>query len=168
MRLRPGCPRCVPSFPGLAVPRVVSEVRMVAVRVSSGAAGRGAVGVVRHGDPVLVPRLGIRQERGGGVTIMVTRVLTGVKPLVATGTAAPRRRAIVPIPRATSAGRGPVRSAWVVPPLMLGFWLSVGVRGCGEVHLFFRVLLALVLLPSSSTVGFAGGVLSIGGGAHGV
>ena len=74
---------------------------------------------------------------------------------------APRWRAIVPIPRAASAGWGPVRAAWAVPPLVLGFWLPVAVRGRGEVHLFLRVLLASVLQPSSSTVGFAGGVFSI-------
>ena len=78
MRPRRGCPRCGLLFPGLAVPRVVSEVRLVVVRVGWGAPGRGGVGVVRHGDPgvVLVPRVEIRQERGRGVTIMVTGALT--------------------------------------------------------------------------------------------
>ena len=60
---------------------------------------------MRNGDPgvLLVPRVGIRQERGRGVTIMVTGALTGVRPLIAVGTVAPRRRAIVPIPKAASA-----------------------------------------------------------------
>ena len=73
------------------------------------------------------------------MTIMVTRALTVVRPLVAVGTVAPRRRATMPIPRAALVGWGPVRAAWAVPRLVLGFWFPVGVRGRGEVHLFFGV-----------------------------
>ena len=39
------------------------------------------------------------------VVSTVTRPLTGVRPLVAVGTAAPCRAAVVPLPRAASAGR---------------------------------------------------------------
>ena len=45
---------------------------------------------------------------------------------------------------------------------MLGFRLLVRIRGSGEVHFFFWVMLAPLLLSLSSTVGFASGVLPIG------
>ena len=118
MRPRWGHPLCGLSFPGLAVPGVVSNVRLVVVRVRLGALGRGGIGFV-----VLVPRVGIRQETGRRVTIMVTGALTGIRLIVAEGTVAPRRRAIMPIPRAATAGWGPVRelgcaadSAWFLAP----------------------------------------------------
>ena len=81
---------------------------------------------MRH-DPgvVLVPRVRVRQEGGCSVAIMAAWVLMGVQPLVAVGTATPRRRAIVPIPRAAAAGRGPVRAARAVSPLVLGLWFPV-------------------------------------------
>ena len=73
------------------------------------------------------------------------------------------------VPRAAPARRGSVRATRAVPPLVLGFQLPVGIGSPSEVHFFFRVLLAQVLLPSSFTVGFAGGVLPIGvGGPRGV
>ena len=62
---------------------------------------------MRHGKPgvVLVPRVRVGQEGGCSMAIVVAWVFTGVQPLVAVGTTAPRRRAIVPIPRAAAAGR---------------------------------------------------------------
>ena len=50
-RRRQGHPHFSPLVLVLAVPRMTSEVRRVAVRVSRGAPGRGGVGVVRHGNP---------------------------------------------------------------------------------------------------------------------
>ena len=61
-----------------------------------------------------------------------------------------------------------MRATWAVPSLVLGFRLPIRIRGPGEVHFLFRVLLASVLLPLSSTVSFAGGVPPIGvGGPRG-
>ena len=58
-RRRRGCPHCAPPAPALAVPRVTSKVRLVAVRVGWGAPGWGSVGAVRHGNPgvMLVPQV---------------------------------------------------------------------------------------------------------------
>ena len=89
-------------------------------------------------------------------------MLTGVRSLIAIGTSAPRQRAIVPIPKATAAERGPIRAAWAVLPLVLGLWFPVRVRGRGEVCLVLRVLPTAVLLSPPSTVGLAGGVFAIG------
>ena len=74
MRRRRVCPRCALPVPSLALPRVAPEVRLVAVWVGRGAPERGGVGVVCHGNPgvMLVPRVGVRQEGGRGVAIVVT------------------------------------------------------------------------------------------------
>ena len=63
-----GCPRCGLSPLDLAVPRGVSEVRLVPVWVGWRAPGRGGVGIVCHGNPgvVLIPRVGVGQKRGRG------------------------------------------------------------------------------------------------------
>ena len=157
-RPRQGRPRCVLSPLDLAVPRGVSEVRLVAVWVGWRAPGRGDVGIVCHGNPwvVLVPLLGVGQERGRGVAV------TRVGPLVLVGTATPYRWAVVAVPRAVPARQGSVRATRAVTPLVLGLRLPVGVGGPGEVHFVLRDMLAPVFLSSSSTVGFASGVLPIG------
>ena len=81
----------------------------------------------------------------------------------------PPWRAIVPVPRATAAGRGPVRAAWAVPPLVLGLSFSIRVPGRSEVHFVIRVLPSSVLLSSPSTVGLACGEFPVGvGGPWGV
>ena len=88
-----GCPRCELSPLDLAVPRGVSEVRQVLLWVGWRAPRRGGVGIVCHGNSgvVLVPRVGVGQERGRGVAVMVTGAITRVGPLVPVGTAAPYR-----------------------------------------------------------------------------
>ena len=122
-RRRQGCPRCAPPALALAVPRMPTEVWLVAVRVGWGAPGRGSVSVVCHGHAgvVGVPRVRVGLEGGCSMAVMAAWVFTGVQPLVAVGTATPRRQAITAMPRAAAAGRGPVRAARAVPPLVLGF-----------------------------------------------
>ena len=142
----------------LTVPQMVSEVRLVPVWVALGAPGRGGVGIVGHGDPgvVLVPRVGIGQERGRGVAV------TGVGPLVPVGIATPYRRGLVVVPRVVLASRGCVRATRTRTTLVLGFRLPVLIGDSDEVHFFFRVMLAPVLVSWSSTVGFGSRVLPIG------
>ena len=100
------------------------------------------------------------------MAVMVTGAITRVGPLVPVGTAAPYRWAVVAAPRAAPARRGSVRAARAVTPLVLGLRLPVGVGGSGEVHFVLWVMLAPVLLPSSSTVGLASGATLSGSGAH--
>ena len=116
-----------------------------------------------HGNPgvVLVPRVGVGQERGRGVAVMVTGAITRVGLLIPVGTAAPYRWVVVAVPKAAPARRGSIRAARAVMPWVLGLQLPAGVGGSGEVHFVLRVMLAPVLLSSSSTVGLASGVLPI-------
>ena len=96
---------------------------------STASSGVGRLGgsKVRERNPgvVGVPRVQVGQEGGCSVAIMAAWVLTGVQPLIAVGTVTPRRRAIVPVPRATAAGRGSIRAARAVPPLVLGLRFAV-------------------------------------------
>ena len=96
------------------------------------------------------------------MVIMVAGALTRVGPLVPVGNATPCRRVFVSVPRAAPARRGSGRAIRAELPLVLSFRLPVGIGTPSEVHFFFRILLAPVLLPSSSTVGVADGVLPIG------
>ena len=116
-----------------------------------------------HGNPgvVLVPREGIGQERGLGVAVVVTGAITTGGPLVPVGTVAPYRWAVVVVPRAALARRGSVKAERALTPLVLSLWLPVEVRGSSVVHSVVWVMLAPVLLSSSSTVGLASGVLPI-------
>ena len=166
-----GCLRCAPPALALVVPRLPAEVRLEAVRVGWGAPGRGSVRVVGqgHAGVVGVPRVWVGLERGCSMVVVAARVCAGVHPLIPVGTATPRRWAITAMSRAAAAGRGPVRAARAVPSLVLGLWFSFRLRGRREVHLLLRVTLAAVLLSSSSSMGFAGGVVSVPvGGPWGV
>ena len=89
----------------LAVPRMPAEVRLGALRVGCGAPRRGSVRVVGqgHAGVVGVPRVGL--EGGCSMAVVAAGVFTGVHPLVAVGTATPRRWAITAMPRAAAAGR---------------------------------------------------------------
>ena len=95
------------------------------------------------------------------VAVMVTWAITRVGPLVLLCTAAPYRCAVVAVPRAALVRQGSFRAARPVKQLVLGLKLHVGVRGSGEVHFVVRVMLAPMLLFSSSTVGLASGVPAI-------
>ena len=81
--------------------------------------------------------------------------------LIVVGTATPRRRAIAAMARAAAVARGPVPAAGAVPSMVLGVWFSFRIRGRREVRLLLRVTLAAVLLSSSPSMGFAGGVFPV-------
>ena len=125
--------------------------------------GHGQAGVVG------VPQVWVGLEGGCSMAVVAAWVFMGIHPLVAVGTATPRRWAITAMPKAAAAGRGPVRAARAVPSLVLGLWFSFRIRGRCEVHLLLRVALAAVLVLSSCSVGFAGGVVPVQvGGPWGV
>ena len=77
-----------------------------------------------HGGAVGVPRVWVGLEGGCSMVVVAAGMCTGVHPLIAVGTAMPRRWAITAMSRAAAAGRGPVRAARAVPSLVLGFWFS--------------------------------------------
>ena len=114
-----------------------------------------------HAGVVGVLRVRVGLEGGRSMEVVGAGVCAGFHPLIAVGTATPWRRAIAAMSRAAAAGRGPVRAARTVPPLVLGVRFSCRFRGRREVHLLIRVSLAAVLLSSSSSMGFAGGVFPV-------
>ena len=76
--------------------------------------GHGHTGVVG------VPRVWVGLEGGCSMVVVAAEVCAGVHPLIAVGTATPRRWAITAMSSAAAAGRGPVRAARAVPSRVLG------------------------------------------------
>ena len=101
------------------------------------------------------------------MVVVAARMRAGLHPFIAVRTATPWRRAITAMPRAAAAGQGPVRAARAVPSLVLWVRFSFRLRGRRAVHLLLRVPLSSLLLSSCSSMGFAGGVFSVGVGHPG-
>ena len=114
-----------------------------------------------HSGVVGVPRVRVGLEGGYCMVAVAAGMCAGLHPLVAVRAATLQRWAVAAMARAAAAGRGPVRAAGVVPSLVLGVWFSFRSRGRREVHLVFWLLLAAVLLPATSSMGLAGGVVSV-------
>ena len=114
-----------------------------------------------HSGVVGVPRVRVGLEGGCCMVVMAAGMRAGLHPLIAARAATPWRWAVAAMAKAAVAGWGSVRAAGAVPSLVLGVWFSFRFRGRREVHLIFRLPLAAVLLPATSSMGLAGGVVSV-------
>ena len=115
-----------------------------------------------HSGVVGVPQVRVGLEGGCCMLVVAAGMCAGLHPLIAVRAATPQRWAVAAMARAAAAGRGPVQAAGAVPSLVLGVWFSFRFRGRREVHLVFQLPLAAVLLPATSSMGLAGGVVSVG------